>query len=82
MIGVAERNTGLDAETRAITYGGGLMIRIEPDEVRVRERKVSESRIDNLEFKPDKKAIRAKLKRGTQIRGADLKFGDWRLVIT
>jgi hypothetical protein len=34
-----------------------------------------------LEFKPDKKALGAEMKRGTQIRGADLKFGDWRLVI-
>jgi len=55
MIGVAERNTGLDAETRAITYGGGLMIRMEPDEVQVRERKVSQSRIDNLEFNRTRK---------------------------
>jgi hypothetical protein len=46
------------------------------------ERKVFESRIDKLELKPDKKALGAELKRGTQIRGADLKFGDWRLVIT
>jgi hypothetical protein len=46
------------------------------------ERKVFESRVDKLELKPDKKALGAELKRGTQIRGADLKFGDWRLVIT
>ena len=76
MIRIAERNTSLYAETRAITRGGGLRISIEPNEVRVRERKLSESRLDKLEFKPDKKAIRAKLKRETQVRGADLKFGD------
>ena len=46
------------------------------------ERKVFESRIDKLELKPDKKALAAELKRGTQIPGADLKFGDLRLVIT
>lgn len=46
------------------------------------ERKTWEARIDKIEFKPDKKAIGAELKRGTEIPGADLKFGDWRLVIT
>jgi hypothetical protein len=34
-----------------------------------------------VEFKADKKAIGAELKNGNQIPGADLKFGDWRLVI-
>lgn len=46
------------------------------------ERKVFESQVEKQEMKPDKKAIGAELKRGTQIPGADLKFGDWRLVIT
>ncbi len=46
------------------------------------ERKTWEARVDKLEFKPDKKAIAAELKTGTEIPGADLKFGDWRLVIT
>jgi hypothetical protein len=44
------------------------------------ERKTWEARVEKLEFKPDKKAIGAELKRGTEIPGADLKFGDWRLV--
>ena len=46
------------------------------------DRKIWESRVEKLEFKPDKKAIGAELKSGTEIPGADLKFGDWRLVIT
>jgi hypothetical protein len=46
------------------------------------ERKFWEARVEWLEFKPDKKAIGAELKSGTEIPGADLKFGDWRLVIT
>ena len=46
------------------------------------ERKTWEALVDKLEFKPDKKAIGLELKRGTEIPGADLKFGDWRLVIT
>ena len=46
------------------------------------ERKTWEACVDKLEFKPDKKAIGAELKTGTEIPGADLKFGDWRLVIT
>jgi hypothetical protein len=46
------------------------------------DRKTWESRVEKLEFKPDKKAIGAELKSGTEIPGADLKFGDWRLVIT
>lgn len=45
------------------------------------ERKVWEGRVDKLEFRADKKAIAAELKRGSQIPGADLKFGEWRLVI-
>ena len=50
--------------------------------VGLEERKIFEARIQKLEFKPDKKAIGAELKSGTQIPGADLKFGDWRVVIT
>jgi Siphovirus Gp157 len=46
------------------------------------ERKEWEGRVEKLEFKPDKKAIGAELKNGTEIPGADLKFGDWRLVIS
>ena len=45
-------------------------------------RKTLERHVAKLEFKPDKKAIGAELKNGTQIAGADLKFGDWRLVIS
>lgn len=40
-----------------------------------------ESRVEKLEYKPDKKAIAADLKSGVAVPGADLKFGDWRLVI-
>lgn len=46
------------------------------------ERKIWEARVEKLEFKPDKNSIGAELKSGTEIPGADLKFGDWRLVIT
>ena len=46
------------------------------------ERKLFESRIDKREFRADKKALGAELKSGNEIPGADLKFGDWRLVIT
>jgi hypothetical protein len=44
------------------------------------DRKVFESRVERLEFKPDKKAIAAELKNGVQIPGTDLKFGEFRLV--
>jgi hypothetical protein len=50
--------------------------------VGLEERKVWEGRVEKLELKPDKKAIGAELKMGTEIAGADLKFGDWRLVIS
>jgi Siphovirus Gp157 len=53
-----------------------LLQRVGPE-----QRKTFEAHVDRLEFKPDKKAIGAELKRGNQIPGADLKFGDWRLVI-
>ena len=48
----------------------------------VEERKVFEERVEKQEWKPDKRAIAAELKLGNQIPGADLKFGDWRLVIS
>ena len=46
------------------------------------ERKVFEARVEKAEFKPDKKAIGSELKKGTQVPGADLKFGEWRLVVS
>jgi len=49
--------------------------------VGAKERKEFESRVERLEYKPDKKAIAADLKSGVAVPGADLKFGDWRLVI-
>ena len=45
------------------------------------DRKEFESLVEKLEFKPDKKAIGAELKDGTDVTGADLAFGQWRLVI-
>ena len=45
------------------------------------DRKEFESRVERLEYKPDKKAIAADLKNGVTVPGADLKFGDSRLVI-
>jgi Siphovirus Gp157 len=45
------------------------------------DRKEFESHVQRLEYKPDKKAIAADLKNGVAVLGADLKFGDWRLVI-
>ena len=44
-------------------------------------RQMLEKQVTRLEFKPDKKALAAELKSGTQVPGADLKFGEWRLVI-
>ncbi len=46
------------------------------------ERQEFESHIRKTEFKPDKKAIGVELKGGNEIPGADLKFGDYRLVIS
>lgn len=46
------------------------------------DRKVFESRVEKLEFRADKKAIAAELKNGVPIAGADLKFGEFRLVIS
>src|ERR1700730_17071631 len=45
------------------------------------DRKVFESRVEKLEFKTDKQAIAVELKNGTPIAGADLRFGEFRLVI-
>ena len=45
------------------------------------DRKEFESRVEKLEYKADKKAIGAELKSGVAVSGADLKFGEWRLVI-
>jgi hypothetical protein len=50
--------------------------------VSVEERKTFEGCVERAEFKPDKKAIGAELKKGTQVPGADLKFGEWRLVVS
>jgi hypothetical protein len=44
-------------------------------------RQMLEQHVAKLEFKPDKKSLAIELKSGTQIPGADLKFGEWRLVI-
>ena len=49
--------------------------------VGAKHRKEFESHVEKLEFKPDKKAIAVDLKNGVPVPGADLKFGDWRLVI-
>ena len=46
------------------------------------ERKEFELLIQKLEYKPDKRAIGAELKNGTEIPGADLAFGEWRLVLS
>jgi len=49
--------------------------------VGTQDREEFESRVERLEYKPDKKAIAQNLKSGVAVPGADLKFGDWRLVI-
>lgn len=54
-----------------------LLACLEPE-----ERKEFELLIEKLEFKPDKRAIGAELKNGTEIPGADLGFGEWRLVLS
>jgi hypothetical protein len=46
------------------------------------ERAVFEARVKKCEFKPDKRALPNELKNGEEIPGADLKFGELRLVIT
>jgi len=45
------------------------------------DRKTFEALVEKVEIKADKKSIGAELKKGNQIAGADLKFGDWRLVL-
>jgi ribosomal 50S subunit-associated protein YjgA (DUF615 family) len=45
------------------------------------ERTVFEQKVKKFEFKPDKRALSSELKKGEQILGADLKFGEWRLVL-
>ena len=54
-----------------------LLQRLPTDERALFVRKVKKS-----EFKPDKKAIGNELKKAVEIPGADLKFGDLRLVIS
>jgi predicted NAD/FAD-dependent oxidoreductase len=54
----------------------GLLERLEKD-----ERADFETRVKKTEFKPDKRALAGELKDGIEIPGADLKFGDFRLVI-
>ena len=44
-------------------------------------RQMLEKHVARLEFKPDKKMLDTELKSGGQVPGADLKFGEWRLVI-
>jgi hypothetical protein len=41
-----------------------------------------EALVKKLEFKPDKRAIAAELKSGTEVCGAHLKACDFRLVIS
>jgi len=45
------------------------------------ERTVFEKKVKKCEFKPDKRAVAGELKNGEQIPGADLKFGELRLVL-
>ena len=45
------------------------------------DRTVFEAQVKKCEFKPDKRALAGELKKGEEIPGADLKFGDLRLVI-
>jgi hypothetical protein len=53
-----------------------LLERLEKD-----ERAGFEGHIKKTEFKPDKRALASELKGGCEIPGADLKFGEFRLVI-
>jgi len=53
-----------------------LLERLETD-----DRRVFEEKVKKCEFKPDKRAVAGELKNGEQIPGADLKFGEWRLVL-
>jgi hypothetical protein len=45
------------------------------------ERAVFEAQVKRCEFRPDKRALANELKNGEEIPGADLKFGELRLVI-
>ncbi len=45
------------------------------------ERRIFEEKVKKCEFKPDKRAVGSELKNGEQIPGADLKFGELRLVL-
>jgi hypothetical protein len=45
------------------------------------DRAVFEAQVKKCEFKPDKRALAGELKMGEEIPGADLKFGELRLVI-
>jgi hypothetical protein len=54
----------------------GLVERLGKD-----ERAEFETRVKGTEFKPDKRALASELKNGSEIPGADLQFGDFRLVI-
>jgi hypothetical protein len=45
------------------------------------ERRVFKEKVKKCEFKPDKRAVGSELKNGEQIPGADLKFGELRLVL-
>ncbi len=45
------------------------------------ERASLEAQVKKTEFKPDKRVIGGELKNGSEIPGADLKFGEFRLVI-
>jgi hypothetical protein len=46
------------------------------------ERAEFERRVTRLEFRPDKKALASELKAGNDIAGADLQFGQYRLVVS
>jgi hypothetical protein len=45
------------------------------------DRAVFDAQVKKCEFKPDKRALAGELKKGEEIPGADLKFGELRLVI-
>ena len=45
------------------------------------ERKEIELLVEKIDYRPDKRAIALELKGGTAVAGADLKFGEWRLVL-
>src|SRR5215469_283142 len=53
-----------------------LLQRLDPE-----ERTVFEQEVKKTEIKPDKRSIGCELKKGEQIEGAQLKAGDFRLVI-